>query len=120
MRMQHKFARDHAFKPKLDVKRRLAWRHTSTIGDAENMSVNRHGVFPEGHVEHDIGGLASRAGQQLDPCPAVRNLAIKLRKQFFRERDDVSRLGAIEPDGLDKVADLLLPERQHLWLACRR
>ena len=34
--------------------------------------------------------------------------------QLFRQRDDVLGLGAIEPDGLDVVAQALLAERDHL------
>jgi hypothetical protein len=41
-------------------------------------------------------------------------LAVLRRDQLFRQRDDVLRLVAIETDGLDVVADLVLAEREHL------
>ena len=40
-----------------------------------------------------------------------------LRNQFLGKRDDVARLAAVEADGLDEVADLVLAEGDHLLRA---
>lgn len=68
MRMQHELRRDHLFETELDLERRLAARKPGAVADAEDMGVDRHGVLAKGHVEHDIGGLAARAGS--DSIPA--------------------------------------------------
>ena len=63
MRMQHEFRGDHALQTELDFERRLAGRKAGAIGDTEYMGVDRQRAFAECHVEHDIGGLATRAWQ---------------------------------------------------------
>ena len=114
MGVQHELGRDHLLQPELDLERRLAGRQPGAVADAEHMGVDRHGVFAEGHVEHDIGGLAPGAGQRLDLGAGARHLAAEFGDQLFRQRDDVLGLVAIEPDGLDVVAHLLFAEREHL------
>ena len=66
------------------------------------------------HVEHDIGGLAPGAGQRLDLGPRARHLAAEFGDQLFRQRNDVLRLVAIEPNGLDVFAHFLFAELKHL------
>src|SRR6266567_5566464 len=114
MGMQLEFGGNHALKTKLHLERRIAWSKTRSIGDAEYVRVHRQSVFAIGHVEHDVGGLAAGAGQRFNFSAGTRHLAAELGNQLFRERDDVLRLGAVEPDGLDVVAQPFLAERQHL------
>ena len=56
--------------PLLDLFRRLAGRQAEPVADAEDMGVDRHRLLAEGHVEHDIGGLAPDA-RQLDQLVAI-------------------------------------------------
>ena len=106
--------RDHALQPQLDIERRGARRQTGAVADPEHMGVDRHGVFAEGHVEHDIGGLAAGAGQEFDLGAGARYFAVEIGDQLLRQRDHVLGFIAIEPDGLDVVAYRVLAERQHL------
>src|SRR6202140_506643 len=114
MRMQLEFGGNHALKTKLDLERRIARGKTGSIGDAEYVRVHRHGVFAVRHVEHDVGGLAAGARQRFQLRAGARHLAAELRDQLFRQRDNVLRLVAVEPDGLDVIAQPFLAEREHL------
>ncbi len=62
MSMQHELVRDHALQLQLHVEHVLARRHVGAIADAEDMGVHSHRVLAKRHVEHDIGGLAPRPG----------------------------------------------------------
>ena len=67
--------------PCLDLFRRLAGRQPEPVADAEDVRVDRHRRLAEGHVEHDIGGLAADA-RQLDQRVAVaRHLAAMVADQ---------------------------------------
>src|SRR5579883_3000674 len=116
MRVQHELGRNYFLKPEFDLERRLARRKPGTIGDAKYMGIDSDGAVAIGHIEHDVGGLPPCARQRLDLRTGARHLAAELVDQLLRECDDVLRLGAIESDGLDVVAKLLLAEREHfLW-----
>ena len=114
MRVAHVLVRDDLQQPLLDLFRRLAGRQPEPVADAENVRVDRHRVLAEGHVEHDIGGLAPDPRQFDQLVAVVRHLAAMVADQRLRQRDDVLRLVAPEPDGSDVVADLGFAQRQHL------
>ena len=103
-----------ADQPLLDLFRRLAGRQAEPVADPEDMRVDRHGRLAEGHVEHDIGGLAADARQLGQLVAVARNLAAMVADQRLRQRDDVLRLVAPQADGADVFAELLLAQRQHL------
>src|SRR5207253_5011125 len=50
----------------LDFPRRLSRREPGAIGNTENVCVDRDLGLAEHHVEVDIGGLATHAGQRLE------------------------------------------------------
>ena len=58
--------------------------------------------------------LRPTPGSSSQRLARVRHLAAVLGDQLLRQRDDVLRLGAKEPDGLDQLAHALLAERRHL------
>jgi hypothetical protein len=114
MRVAHVLRRNHAHPAQLDLERRLARRQAGAVGDAEDVRVDGHGRLAEGHVEHDIGGLAPDAGQRLQRFAVVPALRRHARRSALRQRDDVLRLVAKQADGLDVLAHRVLAERQHL------
>jgi len=120
MRVQHELGRNHALKPEFHLHRRIAGRKPCAIANAKDVRIHRHGVFTKRHIEHDIGGLAAGAGQRLQFRASARHFATKFGDQFFRQRDDVPGLVAIEPDGLDVIADLVLARAPAFFAACRR
>ena len=115
MRVAHVFRRDDADQPRLDLLRRLAGRQPEPVADPEDMRVDRHGRLAEGHVEHDVGGLAPHARQLRKLVAVAGHVAAKIADQRLRQRDHVLRLVAPEPDGADVVAELRLAQRQHLF-----
>ena len=114
MRMHHEFRWDDFDKLQFDLEHILPRRQTGTVRHPEYMSVDRHGRLAERHVEHDIRGLAADARQRLQHLAHAGYLAAMLGDQLLRQCDDVLRLVAIEPDGLDEVAHLRFAERDHL------
>src|SRR5262249_49781828 len=66
MCMQHEFGGNDLLEAELDLERRLARRKTGAIGDAEDVGIDRKRVFAIGHIEHNVGGLSSSAGQRFD------------------------------------------------------
>ena len=114
MRVAHVFFRDDPDEALLDLFGRLAGRQAEPVADAEDVRVDRHGRLAEGHVEHDIGGLAPDARQLDQKVAVIRHLAAMVADQRLRQRDHVLRLAAPKPDRADVFADLLLAQRHHL------
>ena len=65
----------------LNLDWRLARRQAGSVGDAEDMRVDRHRGFAERHVEHHVGGLAAHAGQGLQGFTGAGYLAAVLGEQ---------------------------------------
>src|ERR1700738_3963816 len=78
MCVQHELGRNHTLETKFHLERRIARRQTCPIADAKHVGVYSHGVFAERHVEHDVGGLASGAGQRFQFSASARHLAAEL------------------------------------------
>ena len=64
---------------------------------------HRDGGFAERHIQHHIGGLAAHARQLFQRIAGGGHLAGMLFEQQFRQRDDILRLAAIQPDGFDHL-----------------
>jgi len=102
------------FEPGLDFIDILSGRETGAIADTEDVRVDREGFLAEGRIENDIGCLPSDAGEGLQLLPSARYLAAILVDQHLAEGDHVLRLGIEQPDGLDRLAQALLAEINHL------
>jgi hypothetical protein len=59
--------------------------------------------------------LRPTPGSVTSSALGARHLAAEIVDQLLAQRDDVFRLVAVKPDGLDVVADPVLAERQHLF-----
>jgi hypothetical protein len=70
--------------------------------------------LPERDIQHDVRSLAAHSRQLLQRLAIGGDLAAMLAQQDLRERDDVLRLVAIEPDRLhvrDEAFDAELDHR---------
>ena len=101
----------HAIEGELDIERGLSRREPGAVRDPEDVGIDGDGRLAEGDVEHDIRRLAADAGKGDERLAIVRHLAVELLDELPRQRDQVPRLAAIEPDGLDLVGELRLAER---------
>jgi len=106
--------RHNLIKLALHFERRFSDCEAGAIADAEDMRVDRNRGLTESDVENDVGSLAADAGQCLERLTIARHLAPMLLNQLFRKGNNVLRLGAEEPDGLDQLAYPFFPERDHL------
>ena len=113
MRMQAVWRRDVRFQPALHLQRRLAGSQPSAVGDAKDMGIHGDGRLAEGDVAHHIGAFASDPGERRQGLGVSRNLPAVLLRQNAGKGDDVRRLGFVEADGFDMVAQFLLPQREH-------
>jgi hypothetical protein len=98
----------------LDLVDVLAWSKAGPIADAKDMRVDRERLLAECRVQNDIGSLAANAGQRLQRFPRARHLAAVLLDQCLAEQDDVLRLGVEQSDRLDRIAQRILAEVDHL------
>src|SRR5438105_10298152 len=85
----------------LDFPRRLSRREPGAIGNTENVCVDRDLGLAEHHVEDDIGGLATHAGQRLERGAVAGKAAAVALDQLSAQADEVLRLGVVEPDAAD-------------------
>jgi len=106
--------RDDLFEPGLDVVDRLPGCEAGAVADAEDVGVNRKGLFAEGGIEDNIRSLATDAWQRLQLLAGSRDLALVIVDQRLAKRDDVLRLGIEQADRLDRPAKPLLSEIDHL------
>ena len=115
MRVQSKRLRRRLVELQLDRERRFAAGKAGAVADAEDMRVHREGFGVESDVKNDVGGLAAHAGQRFERRAIVRHLAVILRDQGFRQRDDVLRLGIEQADRLDVLFQAVLTQGHHLF-----
>ena len=99
----------------LHFERRFSDCEAGAIADAEDMRVNRNRRLAEGDVENDVCSLAADAGQCLERLTIAWHLAAMPLNQLFRKGNNVLRLRAEEPDGLDQLPYPFFPERNHLF-----
>ena len=98
-------SRNDTLEPGLDLERIAARGDAGPVAHAEDVGVDGNGGLAEGDVEDDIGGLPSHSGKRFQRLARARHLAAMLGDEFPRERDDVSRLAAVEADGADVRGD---------------
>ena len=92
----------------------LAGGKSRAIADAEHVCVDSERFFAERRVEHDIGCLSTDARQRLQRLARPRDLPLVLVDQRFAEGDDVLRLGVEQADRLDRVAQPIFTQIDHL------
>ncbi len=97
----------------LDGLWRLAGGKAGSVGHPEDVGVDRDGWMAERRVQHDIGGLASDAGQRFQRFSALRNFSVMAFHQQSRQLMDIPGLGVEETKGADVVANCGLAERYH-------
>ena len=85
-----------------------------SVADPEDVRVDREGFLAERRVEDNVGGLAADSRQRLQLLAGSRHLAAVIADQRLAERDDVLRLGVEQADGLDRLAQPLFAEVDHL------
>jgi len=93
---------------------RLARREARAVADAIDVRVHGERLLAERRVEDDVGGLATDASERLELLPGARDLAAVVRDQRLAKRNDVLRLGVEQADGLDRIAQPVLAEVDHL------
>jgi len=98
----------------LDLQRVLPGRDVGAIGDPENMRIDGDRRLSERHVQNDIRGFATDAGQRFQRLATLRNFATVFEHQAAGGLDDVLRLHTIEPDRLDVLLQAFLAERHEL------
>ena len=69
---------------------------------------------PNAMLSTTFAVLRPTPGSASSASRVARHLAAMLVDKLLRQRDDVLRLGAEQPDGLDVVAHLRFAERDHL------
>ena len=85
------FHREHVF----------AGCNTGAVGNAKNVRIDRDGRLPERDIEDDAGGFAAHARQLHELFAAGRYCAGVAFEQQLAGRQDIFRLGAVEPNALD-------------------
>ena len=114
MRVPAKRLGDDAFQLRFDRLDRLPGGQASSVRNAEDVRIDRECFLSERGVEHDIGGLAPDPGQRLEFFACARDLAVVVADQRLGQSDDILRLGVEQADRLDRLAQALLAERDHL------
>src|SRR5256886_8098871 len=96
----------------LDFPRRLARGEPGAIGNTENVCVDRDLGLAEHHVEDDVGGLATHAGQRLERGAVAGKAAAVALDQLSAQADEILRLGVVEPHAADVGLQALDPQRE--------
>ncbi len=115
MRVQPEFLRHDFIQAVFHLARIFPRRQSNAVGDPENMRIDRDRRFAEGDVQHDIRRLSSHARKCFQRLAIARHLAPMLIRQSSGKGDHVLRLGAVEPDRLDRVAQIRFTQRDHLF-----
>ncbi len=91
----------------------LTWSDAGPVGNAENMRIDGDSRFTESRIQYDIGRFASHAGEMLELCSGMRNLALMFFQQESAGPDDILCLVSIKADGLNESQQFFLPEPEH-------
>src|SRR5208337_4084686 len=78
MDVADEFGSCNALKAEFHLQRIFAGRKPRSVGDAKDVSIDRDGWLPEGHIQDDIRGLAANAGQLLKGLAVLRDFAAVL------------------------------------------
>ena len=98
----------------LDLFGGLSGSKSDTVADPEDMRVDRKGLLTKGGIEHDISRLAAHSRQFLELLTRPWNFTAIFVDQCLAEQDDVPGLGVEQSDRLDRVAQLVFAEFNHL------
>lgn len=93
---------------------RLSGCEAGTIADPKDMGVDGECFLAERSVENDIGGLSTDSWKFLKFAPGARNLALIFLDQHLAEENDVLGLGVEQSDRLDRLAQGVFPQFDHL------
>jgi hypothetical protein len=89
-------------------------REAGSVRDPEDVRVDRERLLAERRVENDVGRLPANAGQRLQLFTRPRDFAVMSLDQSLAEGDDILRLGIEQADRLDRLAQPILAEGDHL------
>ena len=118
MRVAAEGLRNGPFKFSLNGIRRLARRKAGSVADPEDMGVDRKSLLAKSRVEDDVCCLPSNSRQGLQLVASLRNLASILINQLSAEGDNILRLGVEKTNCLDRRAEPVLAQSNHLrWRA---
>ena len=79
-------------------------RQSGSVGDPENMRVDRHGRFTESGVEHHIRRFTADAGQCFQFSTDPWNLSAVALDQKFAGFEDIGGLGVVKAERADGFA----------------
>ena len=102
------------FERELDRKRGLAGGEAGSVGDPEDVGVDRDGRLAKGDVHDHARGLAPDPGQRFERLALARHRTRVAFDQDPAQRDQILRLGAKKADRADQPGHPLLAQRQHL------
>ena len=114
MRVAAKGLGDDLFELCLHLVHGLARSESGPVADAEDVRIDRERFLPECSVEHDIRGLAADAGEGLTRLPRAWDYAAMVGDEIAAERDHVLCLGVKQADRLDRFAQRVFAEVDHL------
>ncbi|MEN9681785.1 MAG: hypothetical protein RLZZ627_1678 [Pseudomonadota bacterium] len=100
----------------LDLENRLARCQPNSVGESENVGVDRNGGLTKGGVQDHIGGFSSNTRESLQSGPISGNFPIMFSHQLLTKGDDVFRLAVKQANGADKRAESCFPQtKNRLW-----
>ena len=86
--------RDMLHKDLLGLLRRLGLvRQPNTVGDTENVRIDRHGGLTEGHGQHHIGRLPAHTRQTGQLLHRAGDLPLEVGDDHLSHRQDMFSLG---------------------------
>ena len=99
---------------RFDVIDGLARRQPRPVAHPVDVGVDGEGLFAERRVEYDVCRLAADAWKLLQLFARARHLPAMMVDQRLAEQDDVFCLGVEQADRLDRVAQLVFAQLDHL------
>jgi hypothetical protein len=102
------------FELRFDLIDILARREAGSVADPEDVRVDGERLLPKRGVENDVGRFAAYSRKFLELFPRPRNLAAMLVDQRLAEGEDVLGFGVEQADRLDRFAQLLLAQFDHV------
>jgi len=115
VRVQPERLRHSLFQFQFDLNHVLARSESGPVADAEDVRVDGEGLLMESCIEDDVRSLAAHAGQFFQLLASARHLAGVIADQRLRQRKDILGLGVEQADRLDRVPNVFLAKRDHLF-----
>lgn len=113
MRVLQEFGGRDLLKLGFDLERRPASSEPGSVGDPEDMRVDRDRWQSEGNVENDVRRLSAYASQLLQRVAIGRHLPVMSFQQLFRHQDQILGLCIEQADRVNVLANPFFTERQH-------